>query len=339
MPPKRKTKSGSTAKNAASNKEDQAKRAKLHSHPFKDHVEKLYGMPMSDDLFLMQQFFSKDDSNKDALTLLKLKCVGPFLHLSDKQSKTTSSDPTFYHMQWRYFYDVPEFLTAFASTESNNLFHIGYFRDDPSDLDSLVVASNTGKDAKLTLLGDNLFAAISTHTKEVIKTIKTQSKKKKLTTFLQNLQDFAKESNLDLTTTSNKVNERKKKVVTQSFHGLGIVVPLSKDGIGYRPLHHTDAQLKRLLQKIVNAKNDQDRIAAFDPIQETVNFIQFANDECDYGMGLELGIDLFCHGSKYFHKMSNLLLTVGYQLLKRDLYAKICDKHLADRREKDVERA
>jgi len=30
-----------------------------------------------------------------------------------------------------------------------------------------------------------------------------------------------------------------------------------------------------------------------------VNFVQFANDECDYGMGLELGIDLFCHGSKY----------------------------------------
>lgn len=26
-------------------------------------------------------------------------------------------------------------------------------------------------------------------------------------------------------------------------------------------------------------------------------FVQFANDECDYGMGLELGLDLFCYGS------------------------------------------
>ncbi|EPY83606.1 hypothetical protein CB1_000548028 [Camelus ferus] len=32
-----------------------------------------------------------------------------------------------------------------------------------------------------------------------------------------------------------------------------------------------------------------------------VTFVQFANDECDYGMGLELGTDLFCHGS---HHMS-----------------------------------
>ena len=28
-----------------------------------------------------------------------------------------------------------------------------------------------------------------------------------------------------------------------------------------------------------------------------ITFVQFANDECDYGMGYELGIDLFCYGS------------------------------------------
>jgi len=28
-----------------------------------------------------------------------------------------------------------------------------------------------------------------------------------------------------------------------------------------------------------------------------MTFVQFANDECDYGMGLELGMDLFCYGS------------------------------------------
>lgn len=36
---------------------------------------------------------------------------------------------------------------------------------------------------------------------------------------------------------------------------------------------------------------------AFAPIQEMITFVQFANDECDYGMGYELGIDLFCYGS------------------------------------------
>lgn len=37
---------------------------------------------------------------------------------------------------------------------------------------------------------------------------------------------------------------------------------------------------------------------AFAPIQEMITFVQFANDECDYGMGYELGIDLFCYGSQ-----------------------------------------
>lgn len=28
-----------------------------------------------------------------------------------------------------------------------------------------------------------------------------------------------------------------------------------------------------------------------------LTYVQFANDECDYGMGYELGMDLFCYGS------------------------------------------
>ena len=40
-------------------------------------------------------------------------------------------------------------------------------------------------------------------------------------------------------------------------------------------------------------------MAAFQSIEEELSLVQFANDECDFGMGLELGIDLFCHGSKY----------------------------------------
>ena len=46
------------------------------------------------------------------------------------------------------------------------------------------------------------------------------------------------------------------------------------------------------------ANNDEERLEAFEPLQEIVTFVQFANDECDYGMGLEFGIALFCHGSK-----------------------------------------
>ena len=47
----------------------------------------------------------------------------------------------------------------------------------------------------------------------------------------------------------------------------------------------------------MEAPSDADRLQAFAPVQEMMTYVQFANDECDYGMGLELGLDLFCHGS------------------------------------------
>lgn len=64
-------------------------------------------------------------------------------------------------------------------------------------------------------------------------------------------------------------------------------------------LHHwfLSADLKRICKAIVEAASDEERLKAFAPIQEMMTFVQFANDECDYGMGLELGMDLFCYGS------------------------------------------
>ena len=47
----------------------------------------------------------------------------------------------------------------------------------------------------------------------------------------------------------------------------------------------------------MEAPSVADRLQAFAPVQEMMTYVQFANDECDYGMGLELGLDLFCHGS------------------------------------------
>lgn len=57
------------------------------------------------------------------------------------------------------------------------------------------------------------------------------------------------------------------------------------------------AGLKKICKAIVEARTDEERVKAFGPIQEMITFVQFANDECDYGMGYELGIDLFCYGS------------------------------------------
>ncbi len=87
----------------------------------------------------------------------------------------------------------------------------------------------------------------------------------------------------------------------------------------------------KLLNKISNCNGDtKDQV--FEPLQEIITYVQFANDESDYGMGMELGMDLFCHGDPYFHKVTELLLPLAYELLQRDTYAEICRLHLKQRK-------
>lgn len=58
----------------------------------------------------------------------------------------------------------------------------------------------------------------------------------------------------------------------------------------------TDAELRKVLDGIDEAPDDQMRLKRFRKLQEIFQLIQLANDECDFGMGLEFGISLFAHG-------------------------------------------
>ena len=72
------------------------------------------------------------------------------------------------------------------------------------------------------------------------------------------------------------------------------------------------------------------RNKAMEPVEELITLVQFANDECDYGMGLELGLDLFCH-SDNFHPSVVHLLPLAYDLLQREPFALIIREHLKNR--------
>lgn len=67
-----------------------------------------------------------------------------------------------------------------------------------------------------------------------------------------------------------------------------------------------------------------------------MNYVQFANDECDYGMGLEFGIDLFCSGCTAVHGLILQLLSVAYGLLKRDKFGDILSVHMRHRSKESV---
>lgn len=96
--------------------------------------------------------------------------------------------------------------------------------------------------------------------------------------------------------------------------------------------------LWKLLNRIANCSDDdKKRDLAFEPLQEVITLVQFANDECDYRMGLELGLNLFCHGNQYFHSVIEQLLPLAYDLLQREEYSTICQQHMKYRAEKPLD--
>ena len=85
-------------------------------------------------------------------------------------------------------------------------------------------------------------------------------------------------------------------------------------------------------QKEESATSKAKKIKGDESIQEIVTLIQFANDETDYGMALEFGLNMFTFGDLALHKYIKSTLPVCYELLNRNLYAEIIREHLKNRK-------
>jgi len=60
-----------------------------------------------------------------------------------------------------------------------------------------------------------------------------------LSQLLKCLKSAAEAKGWSLERRTARMKEREKKVVAKCFHGAGIVVPIDKNGVGYRPLPET----------------------------------------------------------------------------------------------------
>lgn len=303
----------------------------------REEVERLYKLRMPDDFFQFWDFCEglNADCPQDALkNTLGLQLVGPFDILS-KKHKNSSSQPNF-HLHWRYFYDPPEFQTIIQGN-ADTQHHMGYFRDLPDALPVFIGENEAKKGYTITQLGDNIFAAVLLFLQKKKKEKRQQKDDAALNRLEEDLKREAERLGLPLEQKTKSMKQRERKVVTKTFHGAGIVVPVDKNDVGYRELPESDASLKKICKAIAEAKDDEERMKAFAPIQEMITFVQFANDECDYGMGYELGIDLFCYGSHYFFKVVRQLLPMAYNLLKRGLFGEILEAHLASRSQDNLD--
>ena len=172
--------------------------------------------------------------------------------------------------------------------------------------------------------------------------------------FISNLEAHAKKHKFLLDETTPKITARKKKVNCTLLSSLGMVVPCEND-IGYRPVpftkgwhrlsavsltHHAFLrvdQFKKECDRFCNSPSEGLRQKAEDELQEVITYIQFANDECDYGEGLEFGLNLFLYGSAKLHSRILMLLPLAYRLLHRDLYAQVINDHLSSGRSNSLD--
>ncbi|NXM74610.1 HPF1 factor, partial [Serilophus lunatus] len=312
-------------------------------------AETCYQLRLPEDFYQFWKFCEEVDPEKPSDALVSsvgLKLVGPYDILAGKYKKAKSTDVNF-HLHWRFFYDPPEFQTILVG-DNKTQYHMGYFsltvcvyffinRDVPDELPAWVGANEAKKGCVISQVGDNVFAAVKLFLSKKLKEVTDKKKSAVLKDIDEKLTRRAKDLGYSLEQKTMKMKQRDKKVVTKAFHGAGLVVPVDKNDVGYRELPETNANLKKICKAIVEAPTDDERVKAFAPIQEMLTFVQFANDECDYGMGYELGMDLFCYGSHYFHKTVGQLLPLAYTLLKRNLFAEIIESHLGSRREEGLD--
>ncbi|XP_065058833.1 histone PARylation factor 1-like isoform X1 [Rhopilema esculentum] len=351
-----KSKRGSSAKNSSSGQvskkrkigkdeeEESTKKIDCETkEKFHENMKKALRMEMPDDFFEFYEFCKSFGASHvhDALSeLLGLQLCGPYDLLHEELSLDTgtkglvqaeSSGNMKYHLNSRFYFDPPEVMTVVRESSHQTGLHLGYFRDSPNELPSLVVSNRSEEDCVFTQCGDNIFAAVCNYAGDLLKSTKNKAKKEKIEVLLVSLKEFAQKYNHSLQLVTVKTQKRSKMVVAKTFHKMGLVVPLDGSGVGYRPLNLADNALRKVLTKICKAKNEDEKNKCYDDLHELITFVQFANDECDYGMGLELGIDLFCFGNEAFKQQVLQLLPLAYSLLGRELYAEIIEKHMQNR--------
>ncbi|CAJ0937539.1 unnamed protein product, partial [Mesorhabditis belari] len=247
--------------------------------------------------------FNEDDPLNAFNSISGLKLVGPFEILDGVLDHATDDE---LRLHWRFPNDLPEMQTC-------AVFEGGRFciwRDEPDTNNSFIVTIPGNGDeffAEITVLGEHPCCMLF-HLNASSAFFPKNMKK-------NDFQDDEKRIK----------SERIKKRVALPLHGAegpGIVVPV-KNGIGYRPILTPNAHIKHMFLTIATTTNEKEREKLMGSVREMLSLIQMADDEMDFGMGLELGHDCFMANAPRLDKVTKLLLAKAYELLGRKEYGEI----------------
>uniref|UniRef100_A0A5K4F0Y1 UPF0609 protein C4orf27 homolog n=1 Tax=Schistosoma mansoni TaxID=6183 RepID=A0A5K4F0Y1_SCHMA len=308
----------------------------VFDYPISDEIQRRISMigqgfhlKCSPDFPLFYEFCKtlRADAPLEALLDVGFRLVGPFeiLHLGSKEPVTKGQWSNYY----RFYHDPPEFVTVIVCTSEQ--YHIGYFRDS-CESKPFLAKSTPMFNGVLEYCGQNLFACL--------RSTLQKNKCAQHSDLLRSLIEFASLKNIPTDLSSSYMKDRKKRQVCSTINHIGLVIDVTKNDIGYRPLNVSYTELNNRLEDIVSEKSKERQLIKFAPVDELITCVQFANDEGDFGQGLELGLSILAFHPKarpletanIFNNKIKHLLSVGYTLANRKEFSQVIQSHMDDRR-------
>ncbi|CAH8570871.1 unnamed protein product [Dicrocoelium dendriticum] len=235
-----------------------------------------------------------DDPLRAFEQVTDLHLVGPFELLHSELAFPI--EPGKFALCYRYFHDPPEFVTLLKGPD---YCHIGCWRDSPEELPSAIVFSNAAENGHMDLIAPNLFSAL-----KVLLDRKLVAGQE----LLNKLEIFARKHQIPITVSESAIRARLHTCVCPTLNGIGLRINLRESGLGYRPLSVSNSKLSSILQHVVGADTDENRLSKLEAVDELVTFAQFACDEGDFGQSLELGLSMLA-----FHPKGRTLFNSYFQ--------------------------
>ena len=264
-----------------------------------------------------------------------IRLVGPFEVLHGKQFATDID-------KWcdgRRAFDPPELLTVAIVDKTSVLCSSAKYlsgarlcihRDSPEQMTYYAVLATVPSEKTFEIMGKSLTAAL-------IHAMGTTS------TPHPGAIALAKEmesTSLSLPNREALRRERKKEAPpgSSTYSGLGIAVPyVKKTEVGWREPMFNQKEMLTMLNAISSGTATKTQ---HEDLEEQLRFADIANDECDFGLGLQLGLDFLAavpyplhikksSGENKVFVLSQAvrLLDMAYMLLDRDLYGHIIKCH------------
>jgi hypothetical protein len=250
--------------------------------------------------------------------------------------------------KWRYGrfrYDPPEVQTIAVSTNtaSSKYTHVALHRDDPHALPTMIVAGRRASppgagvptpinaSGAATVVEDRVFDVLGDTVGGVFLRLCEEAGPAGSASVAALTAAFPTPKHRGKSA-ADTYKLRKKAVVASTVHHLGVVVPYDrKTELGYRPMMMTLAAFQSLISAW-NEKGNTIPPKQLDAITEQFQWADIANDECDFGLNLEIGLNLFSltNGTAndvVYHTWR--VLEIVYGLLNRDLFRHILKCHLA----------